>query len=479
MKHYFHSLTLLLALISCRCPGQSYQLTDLGALIGTNSYAQGINNQGQVVGYWVTTNRSHAFLYQAGAVTDLGLLGGTNNYALSINNVGQVVGFAETTNGSRAFLYQDGVITNLGSLGGSGSYAFGINGSGQIVGHVDTLNGARAIMYDTGSVINIGTLGGTNSYAFGINNVLQVAGSSLTADNATTHAFLWQSGIINDLNQLQTNTGGWELIDAHGINDFGNIVGWGVISNQEHAFVFSINGATTDLGVLAGGTNSYALGLNNANQIVGASLTLTGSHAVIWQNGVAKDLNNLIDASGWDLKEACGINDLGQIVGWGIVNGQAHAFMLNQTPLQQSSVGAASNATVSPSDSFSPLVNSLTVSITNPVNNATFPSPTNITINATTADSGGTVTQVQFYVGARLLGTDTTSPYSFVWTNAQIGVHALTAVASDNIGQNVTSSVVNVSISTNLLPIADAHVRDGSYTNTNFGTNIVMECLTT
>ena len=122
---------------------------------------------------------------------------------------------------------------------------------------------------------------------------------------------------------------------------------------------------------------------------------------------------------------------------------------------------------------------SLTVTITNPVNNATFPSPTNLTINAITTDSAGTVTQVQFYVGTKLLGVDTTSPYSIVWTNAPVGPHALTAIAKDNTGLVATSSVINVSITTNLLPIADAHVRDGSYTNTNFGTNIVMECLTT
>jgi len=64
----------------------------------------------------------------------------------------------------------------------------------------------------------------------------------------------------------------------------------------------------------------------------------------------------LIDASGWELKEACGINDLGQIVGWGIVNGQEHAFLLNRTPLQQPYVGAASDAIVSASDSLNPLV---------------------------------------------------------------------------------------------------------------------------
>ena len=87
---------LLLAMAANDCFGQSYQLTDLGASIGTNSYAQGINNGGQVVGYWQSTNGAHAFLYRSGVVTDLGVLGqaGTNNFALSINNSGQVVGFS-------------------------------------------------------------------------------------------------------------------------------------------------------------------------------------------------------------------------------------------------------------------------------------------------------------------------------------------------------------------------------------------------
>ena len=104
MKTLSSVLSLALALIAFDGRSQTYQLTDLGALMGNHSYAQGINNQGQVVGYWDATNGAHAFLYQAGTVSDLGLLGleSTNNYALSINNVGQVVGFSETTNGSRA-----------------------------------------------------------------------------------------------------------------------------------------------------------------------------------------------------------------------------------------------------------------------------------------------------------------------------------------------------------------------------------------
>src|SRR5882724_9865273 len=145
-------MVLTAGLISCDGQGQTYHLTDLGALIGANSYAQGINNQGQVVGYWDTTNGAHAFLYQAGTVTDLGLLGmnATNHYALSINNAGQVVGFSETAGGARAFLYQNGTITSLGSFSGLGSYAFGINRAGQIAGHVGTPSGSRAILYDHG-----------------------------------------------------------------------------------------------------------------------------------------------------------------------------------------------------------------------------------------------------------------------------------------------------------------------------------------
>jgi len=53
------------------------------------------------------------------------------------------------------------------------------------------------------------------------------------------------------------------------------------------------------------------------------------------------------------------------------------------------------------------------VAITTPANGATFTAPANVTINATAGDSDGTVSKVDFYAGNTLLGTDTTSPYSF------------------------------------------------------------------
>ena len=89
-----------------------------------------------------------------------------------------------------------------------------------------------------------------------------------------------------------------------------------------------------------------------------------------------------------------------------------------------------------------------TVSITSPANGATFSAPANITINAAASDSDGTVSKVDFYQGSALLGTDTTSPYSFTWNSVPDGNYILTAEATDDDGAVTTSSAVSISVST-------------------------------
>jgi len=116
-----------------------------------------------------------------------------------------------------------------------------------------------------------------------------------------------------------------------------------------------------------------------------------------------------------------------------------------------------------------------TVSITSPASNATFADPTNITITATASSNDGSLPQVQFYAGGVLLGTDTSPPYSAVWNNPPVGRFVLTAIATDDYGLASTVTVTNITFVTNLMAIADAHVRDGSYSNINFGTNIILE----
>lgn len=87
-----------------------------------------------------------------------------------------------------------------------------------------------------------------------------------------------------------------------------------------------------------------------------------------------------------------------------------------------------------------------TVSITSPANNATFGPSSNITINANATDIDGTVSKVEFYNGTTLLGTSTTSPYSFVWNGVPVGTYQLTAKAYDNATGMTTSETVNITV---------------------------------
>ena len=91
-----------------------------------------------------------------------------------------------------------------------------------------------------------------------------------------------------------------------------------------------------------------------------------------------------------------------------------------------------------------------TVSITTPVGGSIFTAPTDLTINANAGDIDGTISKVEFYQGATLLGTDTTSPYSLTWTNVSAGSYSIAAKATDNLGAVTTS--VPVSITVNALP---------------------------
>jgi hypothetical protein len=86
------------------------------------------------------------------------------------------------------------------------------------------------------------------------------------------------------------------------------------------------------------------------------------------------------------------------------------------------------------------------VQITSPANGASFTAPAAFAITATATDTGGSITKVDFYNGGSLLGSDTTSPYSFALSGLAAGNYAFTARAFDNGGASRTSAVVNVTV---------------------------------
>lgn len=329
-----------------------YRVTNLGTLGGATSVALGINNFGEVVGYSETADKqNHAFLYLVGGqLLDLGTLGGPDSYASRISDSGILVGHAAIPDGRmRAFIVAIGgsELFDLSSLDvrldGAYSKASGINGAGQVVGYTYTPGGSndshgkgiskRAFLYSDHKITDLGTFDGTDSFATGINNSGQVIGYFIPkrvpgVDYVPIRAFLYNGNKVVDLWTL-----GRSVTTPADINDLAQVVGYGQIpGGRTHAFFYS-GGRMKDLGALPGGTQSYAYGINNSGQIVGSSesadLTL---HAFLYTNGVMQDLNKLIPAhSGFHLSEARDINDAGQIVGVGIVDGQRRAFLL--TPL--------------------------------------------------------------------------------------------------------------------------------------------------
>ena len=74
-----------------------------------------------------------------------------------------------------------------------------------------------------------------------------------------------------------------------------------------------------------------------------------------------------------------------------------------------------------------------TVGITTPTNGAYFSAPASITINATASRVTSTITKVKFYSNGALIGTDSTSPYTYTWNNVpgSGATYALTAESHD------------------------------------------------
>ncbi|MES2284146.1 MAG: Ig-like domain-containing protein [Bacteroidota bacterium] len=88
----------------------------------------------------------------------------------------------------------------------------------------------------------------------------------------------------------------------------------------------------------------------------------------------------------------------------------------------------------------------LDVVISSPPNNATFSFGTPVVINATVTGGLGGINKVDFYSDTTKLGTDSTYPFSFTWTNAPLGSHSLTASVTDNSNDSVSSLPSNITV---------------------------------
>jgi probable HAF family extracellular repeat protein len=79
----------------------------------------------------------------------------------------------------------------------------------------------------------LGTLGGSFSIARDLNNRGEVVGGSLTEGDENFHGFLYRENRLHDLNEFLDPGTGWELLQALGINNHGEIIAVGSNTGQD------------------------------------------------------------------------------------------------------------------------------------------------------------------------------------------------------------------------------------------------------
>lgn len=224
---------------------------------GYNSFATGTNDRLQTVG-WAETGLHDPTCNIRGdsdqvlqflpviwgpgrnRIRVLPLLpGDSDGAATAINDRGDVVGISGICDQAvgrdtarHMVLWKQGRAIDLGNIGGDiWNTPMAINELGDVVGFANTLPGAgfnaHAFYRDHrgGPPIDLGVLpGDSTSQGLGINNHGQVVGLSCGAGSGGCHAFLWQDGVMLDLDKIAPGHAS-VITDAQDINDLGQITG--------------------------------------------------------------------------------------------------------------------------------------------------------------------------------------------------------------------------------------------------------------
>jgi probable HAF family extracellular repeat protein len=220
---------------------------------GNNGFATGANNLGQVVGW--AENSVHdatcvppqvlqfrpAVWTDRDQIHDLPLIpGDTSGAATAINDRSQAVGISGICDQAvgrhtarHAVLWENGKVIDIGDLGAEWwNTPTAINQRGDVVGFAgdtgfpegDVLH--AFIWTKSDGIRPLGALPGhVYSEASGINERRQVVGVSCDADFADCRAFIWDNGVMTDLNDLKAPGYPARLDNAKDINDRGEITG--------------------------------------------------------------------------------------------------------------------------------------------------------------------------------------------------------------------------------------------------------------
>jgi probable HAF family extracellular repeat protein len=303
---------------------QMYELTPLDPPPGyTDFYPNAINTAGQVVGTAIDpdTFAGVAVVWRHENAAALGTLGGWRSTGTAVNDAGLVVGESSTAAEQEvhAFVWDGDSMQDLG-LDGRDSGATGINSAGTIVGYErDRLGNAHAMLWEHGVGHRLDRFDVGFSSAVGVNDLGQVVVVAYASGTGGSPAsYLSEGGALTWLGAFQGTA----------LNASASVIGYRSTPLPDIEAIIWDAGQTRPLADPQ--HPLLPLGVNAKRQVVGSTLTSTGTeHAIVLEDGIELDLNDAVTpGSGWELWRATAINDSGQIVGFGSLNGEQQAFML-------------------------------------------------------------------------------------------------------------------------------------------------------
>lgn len=204
---------------------------------GTFSSVAAINNQRQIVGNTADGSPySKAYIWEDGVMTIIEPTFGPRSSARDINDDGVVVGWMGTSPGidSHAFIWNDPVLTDLGLAHNTFStWARGINNIDEALVRgefddrepTDRINGS--FLLRKGKFTDLGQLPGYDVIdGFDLNDQSQIVGlaRAVNSSNEPDVGFIWQSGVIENLNDLINPNALITIHRALAINNLGQIL---------------------------------------------------------------------------------------------------------------------------------------------------------------------------------------------------------------------------------------------------------------
>lgn len=283
-----------------------YRIVDTGIADANSVQVLGMNDKGDLVGVRYHADfeqQGYAYDYSSRSVIDLPSAGAGLSFrgseAFSINNRGTIVGLTSVPGMNEWHGVRWDMNGGFELLPGI-HYANDVDRRGRIVGQHDN---NRAVMWVNGRIIDLGLP--DIGFARSISDTGFVTGVLQNLN----HIFLYQHGESEDIGALNAESP--VGVEAAQVNDFGEVVGFAgsepvagpfEFIYPSHAFLYR-HGELKDLGTLSSDptVSSYAMGINDSHEIVGASLLpdAQGSPvqftAFLYEHGKMRDLNTLID----------------------------------------------------------------------------------------------------------------------------------------------------------------------------------------